>query len=247
MTKIQLMVDGGKASPTPQLAQALGPMKIPVNEVISKINEKTKELGGMKVPVDVVLKKDKQYDIVVGSPPTSELIKKAAGIEKGGGTPDKVKVANITIEQVIKIAVIKQEKLATTSLKRAVKTIAGSCSSLGVLVEGKTGAEINALIEEGKYDAEINGQKTEPSSEKTSHLKQQLEEVNARLKREAEKLAKAREAEKAATAPAATTAAAAAPTAEAAKAGETPAKGKEAAPAKEEAKPAGKEKFAAKK
>lgn len=239
MSKISLVVDGGKATPSPQLAQTLGPLKISVGDVINKINERTKDLAGMKVPVSVVVKKDNSYDIDVGSPPTSELIKKAAGIEKGGGTPDKVKVANIAIEQVIKIAVVKQEKLATQSLKKAVKTVAGSCSSLGVLVEGKTGAEINELIEEGRYDAEINGKKTEASNDKISQLKKQLEEVNLRLKREAEKLAKAKEAEKAAPAAAAATAVPAAEAGKAAPAEAAKAPGKEDAKAEKE-KPAAK-------
>ncbi len=193
--KIQVIVEGGKATATPQLAQTLGPMKINLSEVLSKINQKTAAFHGIKVPVEVIVEKDKSYDVTVGSPPTAELIKKEAALEKGSGTPDKVKVANVAIEQVIKIAKMKWDSSLARNLKNLVKTVVGSCSSLGVLVEGKTGAEMNADIEAGKYDKEIVEEKTDVNPERLKILKEQMNEINEKLKKEMEKL-KALEEEK---------------------------------------------------
>lgn len=209
--KIQVIVEGGKATPTPQLAQTLGPMKISIGDVISKINQKTSSFQGIKVPVEINVEKDKSYEITVGSPPTAELIKKEAKLEKGSGTPDKVKVANLSIEQVIRISKMKQDASLAKTLKALVKTIVGSCSSVGVLVEGKTGAEMNADIVAGKYDKEILEEKTEVSKEKLDQLKVQLDEVNEKLKKELEKL-KALEEAKAEAAPVTAAATETAPT-----------------------------------
>ncbi len=193
---IDMLVDGGKATPTPAVAQKLGPMKINIGEVMNKINEKTSSFQGMQVPVKININKDKSFDISVGTPPTSDLIKKELKLEKGSGTPDKQKVANISIEECIKIAKMKIGSMYTDNLKSAVKSIAGSCNSLGVLIEGKSASEICKEIEKGEYDSEINFEKTEPSEEKKKILKKQLKEVQAEITKKLEKLKAVEEAEK---------------------------------------------------
>lgn len=117
----------------------------------------------------------------------TELVKEETKLEKGSGTPDKEKIANLSIEQVIKIALLKKDGMLANSLKAAVKNIVGSCNSLGILVEGKIGVEINKDINSGVYDHQINNEITETSSEKKELLKKQLEEVNKQIKRELEK------------------------------------------------------------
>lgn len=195
--KIELMVEGGKAVANATVGQTLGPLKINIADVLSKINEKTASFKGMKVPVKVIVDTTtKDIDIEVGSPPVTELVKKELKIEKGAGEPDKNKIANIAIEQVIKIAKMKQDSMFANSLKAAVKSVIGSCGSIGILIEGKTAVEINPEIDAGKYDNEISSEKTDVSPEKAKQLKAQLTEVQERLKKELEKLAAEAEEEK---------------------------------------------------
>lgn len=186
---IELMVEGGKATAGAQLGQSLGPLKINVGEVVKKINDKTSAFKGMKVPVKVIVNTEsKEVDVTVGTPPTSELIKKELNLEKGSGKPNIEKVANIAIEQIIKIALMKKDSMLVNSLKAAVKNVVGSCSSLGILIEGKFPKDINREIDEGQYDSQINSEKVEIDAGKKEQLKQQLEQVQVELKAEQEKL-----------------------------------------------------------
>ncbi len=181
--KVSIIVDGGKATSSPQMAQSLGPKGINIKEVLDKINEKTKDFNGMKVPVEIDLEKDKTYTINVGTPPVSELIKKEIGIDKGSGEPNLNKVGNLAIEQVIKIAKMKKDSMLVNNLKSAVKSVIGSCGIMGVLVEGKTPLEINREIEDGKYDDAIISGKTEVSEEKKEELKTMLDVVKKDLEK----------------------------------------------------------------
>lgn len=235
--KVEAMVEGGKASAAPPLGSALGPLGVNIGEVINKINEKTAAYKGMKVPVAVVVDtSSKEFDVEVGSPPTSALIKKELGIEKGAGIPHKDKVGNLGIEQAIKIAKMKIDSMMARDLKSAVKTVVGSCNSLGVLVEGKTAVEINKDIDAGKFDREINAEAVEVPAEKKAVLKEQLEEVRKFYEKDLAKIKAEKEAEKEA-APAEAAAEAGKPAAPSA----TPGKA-EKAPAKAAAKPAEKKK-----
>jgi len=93
---IDMMVEGGKAAPGPDMGQKLGPLKIPIPDVLKAINEKTAAFEGVKVPVKLIIDTDtKEYTIEVGTPPVSELIKKEIGLEKGSSTVNKMKVANV--------------------------------------------------------------------------------------------------------------------------------------------------------
>ena len=117
----------------------------------------------------------------------TELVKEETKLEKGSGTPDKEKIANLSIEQVIKIALLKYDGMLANSLKAAVKNIVGSCNSMGVLVEGKIGIEINKDIENDIYNHQINSKLTETSNEKKELLKKQLDNVNKEIKKELER------------------------------------------------------------
>ncbi len=186
--KIELMIEGGKAAPNAAISQKLGPLGINIMNVINSINDKTIHFDGMKIPVKVIVDtKTKSLDYEIGTPPTSELIKKEFTLEKGSPMPDKEKVANASIEQVIKIALMKKDNMLVNNLKSAVKNVVGSCNSLGILVEGKIGKEINKDIDAGKYDKEINSELIEISEEKKTQLKKQLEDVMKEIKRELEK------------------------------------------------------------
>ena len=151
---IEVLVDGGKATAGPPLGPALGPLGVNVLAVVNKINEVTKEYSGMRVPVKVIVDPEtKEFEVSVGVPTTSALIVKEAGIEKGSGAPNREKVGNLSIEQVVKIAKIKRESLLAKTLKAAVKEILGSCVSMGVAVEGKDPREVQRETDEGVYDS----------------------------------------------------------------------------------------------
>ena len=181
---VKLLVDGGAMKPGPALSQKLGPAGIPINQVFEKINSATASFKGMQVPVEIEVDVGKKtFEIQVFSPPVSGLIKKEAGITKGSGMQDKSKAGNLSIEQVISVAKAKRENLLSRSLKSAVKTVVGSCVSLGILIENMDPVEIEKLIEEGKYDKEIKEEKVVTSSEK----KAELEEFFNKLKTEQDK------------------------------------------------------------
>lgn len=156
---IDTLVDGGKAAPGPALGPKLSIMKINVQDVFKKINEKTKEYSGMKVPVKIIIdKKTKQFEITVGTPPVSSLIKKELGIELAKITEEektagKTTVGNLTFDKVVKIAKLKQEELLANDLKSAVKQVVGTANSLtGVQIEGKRPKDVIKEIDEGKFD-----------------------------------------------------------------------------------------------
>ena len=195
---IDLMIEGGQAKSGPTIAQPLAPLGINIQEIIKRINEKTSSFNGMKVPVKVIVEtEDKSFDLKIGTPPISELIKKEVGIEKGSGTPNRNKVGNLAIEQVIKLTNMKQDSLLFNNFKAAVKIVVGSCNSLGVLVEGKSAVGVNQEIDAGKYDSLIDNQVTQVSPEKLKVLKQQLTEIQERIKKEMEKAEAEKKAEEA--------------------------------------------------
>lgn len=235
--KVEAMIEGGKASAAPPLGPALGPMGVNIGQVIAEINKVTADFKGVKVPVKVIIDtSDKTFEIEVGAPPTSGLIKKELGIESGSGVPNKNKVGNISIEQIIKIAKMKKSSLHAKNLKAAVKQVVGSCSSLGVLVESKDAKVTSLDIENGMFDDVIKKETTEPSQEKLDSLKNYLSSVQSAYQKEVERQ-KALEAEKAAAEEAAKAAAVTAAPAAAA-----PAAGAAKAPAAAEKKPAEKKK-----
>jgi len=157
---IEALVDGGNAKPAPPLGPTLAQAKLNIGEVIQKINEKTKEFAGMKVPVKIIYDPDthKLLDIKVGTPPVSSLIKKELGIEKAALSEEDKKagktiVANMTMDQVIKVTKMKIDDLLAKDFKSAVKQVVGSIVSMqGITIEGKSPKEILKEIDEGKWD-----------------------------------------------------------------------------------------------
>lgn len=190
---IKLLVDGGDMKPNASISQKLGPLGINIGKVLQDTNTATKSFKGIKVPVELdVNPKTKSFTITVFSPPTSELLKKEIGIETASGEAKKIKVGNLAIEQIIKVAQIKYPNMTASSFKAAVKSVVGSCVSLGILIESKEAKEIEKEIDEGKYDSEIKSEKTELSAEK----KAKLEEFFSQLKSKQEAILKKEEEEK---------------------------------------------------
>jgi large subunit ribosomal protein L11 len=169
--QIKLLIEGGAMQPGPALSQKLGPAGINLGQVISKVNDATKSFKGLKVPVELEVDLGtKTFEVKVFSPPASELLKKELGVEKGSGTQKKLYAANASIEQIISVAKQKMSNLLAKDLKSAVKSIVGTCTSLGILVESKSPVEVGREIDEGKYDKEIQEEKTETSPEKRTEL-----------------------------------------------------------------------------
>ncbi len=165
--KVGLLVEGGNMTPGPALAQKLGPLGMNIGKIISDVNTATASFKGMKVPVDLDIDPaTKEFSVKVRSPPVPELLKKEVGLDKGSGDHKKLQVANIAIEQAIKVAKTKLPDMLEKDLKQAVKTVVGCCASLGIMVENKPAVDINEQIDDGKFDDEINNGKTEISPEK---------------------------------------------------------------------------------
>ena len=184
---VKLLVDGGAMKPGPALSQKLGPAGIPINEVISQVNEATTSFKGMQVPVELEVDLGtKTFEIQVFSPPISGLLKKEAGVEKGSGLQSQVQAANLSIEQIISVAKQKMGNLLCKNLKSAVKITIGSCVSLGFLVENLPAVKVNQLVEEGKYDKEIEGEMIKTPEEK----RKELDTYFAEIKVEQEKILK---------------------------------------------------------
>src|SRR6056297_585867 len=119
--QVKLLVEGGAMKPGPALSQKIGPLGMNMNEVISKVNDATKDFKGLKVPVELDINtKTKEFGVNVFSPPVSELIKKELGIEKGSGEQRVTLMGNLPIERAISIAKTKMPNLLCKDLKAAV-------------------------------------------------------------------------------------------------------------------------------
>lgn len=204
---IKILAEGGEMKPSPALSQKLGPAGINMGQVISKVNEATKEFKGLKVPVELDINtSNKQFAVSISAPAVSELLKKEIGITKGSGAQKKVKVANASIEQIIAVAKSKQSGMLAKDLKAAVRSVVGTCVSLGLLIEGKHPADVEKEILQGKYDKEIKEERTQTSPEKVKELEEFFSGIRSKqdLLLKQEKAAKeAAEAEKTAATPAA--------------------------------------------
>lgn len=194
---LNFLVTGGKATAGPPIGPALGPKGVNIGQVIAKINEKTSAMAGISVPIKLTIDTEtKDFEVEVGTPPVSALIKKELGLEKGSGNPKLEKVGDLPIDSAIKIAKVKSDIAPNTHA--ATKQIVGSCVSIGVLVEGKDPREVIKEIDQGKYDDKISGKSKlrELSAEELASRKQELAKESAAAKAAAEEKKAAEEAEK---------------------------------------------------
>lgn len=152
--KVDVLIEGGKATAAPPLGPALGPLKVNIGQVVADINKKTGDFKGMKVPVKVIVDTEsKEYEIEIGTPPASQLIKSELGISKGSGTPDKEHVADMTVDQIKKVARMKFDSLLAQDMSAAVREMAGTCYSLGITIDKKPARKFIADVKSGKYDS----------------------------------------------------------------------------------------------
>jgi large subunit ribosomal protein L11 len=134
LVKVQL--NAGQATPAPPVGTALGPHGVNIMDFCKQYNAATESQRGNIIPVEITIYEDRTFTFVTKTPPAPELIKKAAGIEKGSSEPHKTKVGTVTAAQVREIAQTKMTDLNTTSVEAAAKIIAGTARSMGITVAG---------------------------------------------------------------------------------------------------------------
>ena len=132
---IKLQIPAGKATPAPPVGPALGRHGVNIVQFTKEFNAKTANQGDLIIPVVITVYQDKSFSFITKTPPAAVLIKKACKIQSGSGVPNKTKVATITKAQVQEIAETKMPDLNAASLEAAMSMIAGTCRSMGVVVE----------------------------------------------------------------------------------------------------------------
>ena len=132
---VKLHIPAGAATPAPPVGPALAAHGLNIGEFCQRFNDETREKQGFKIPVEVTIYEDRTYDYLLHEPPASELLKKAVGIDKGSGEPNKNKVASISKSQLEEIAKQKMGDLNANDLEAAVKIIEGTAKNMGITVE----------------------------------------------------------------------------------------------------------------
>lgn len=132
---VKIQIPAGKATPAPPIGPALAQHGLNIAEFCQKFNEATKEKSGYIIPAEVTIFVDRSYAFILKTPLAAELLKKAAGIEKGSGQPNKIKVGKVTRAQLKEIAEKKMEDLNTTDIEQTMKTIEGTAKNMGIEVK----------------------------------------------------------------------------------------------------------------
>ena len=132
---IKLQIDAGKANPAPPVGPALGQHGVNIMAFCKDYNEKTANQAGTIVPVEITVFEDRSFTFVLKTPPTPDLLRKAAGIEKGSSTPNKQKVAKISQKQVREIAETKMKDMSAFDIEAAMEMVAGTARSMGIEIK----------------------------------------------------------------------------------------------------------------
>lgn len=135
LTVIKLQIPAGQANPAPPIGPALGQHGLNIQDFCSKFNEATKEMQGDIIPVEITVYEDRTFDFKLKTPPASDLLRKAAGVEKGSGEPHKKKAGKVTKQQIKEIAEKKMPDLNAYNLEEAEKIIRGTAQSMGIEVK----------------------------------------------------------------------------------------------------------------
>lgn len=133
---IKLQIPAGKANPAPPIGPALGQHGVNIMEFCKAYNDRTKKMDGQIIPVVITVYEDRSFDFILKTPPVSDLLKKAAGLQKGSGEPNKNKVGFVSNAQIKEIAETKLNDLNTTDVNAAMNSIKGSARSMGIEIKG---------------------------------------------------------------------------------------------------------------
>jgi large subunit ribosomal protein L11 len=151
---VEILIEGGSATPGPPLGPAIGPFGINMMQVVEEINKKSADFEGMKVPVKVIIDSDtKDFEIKIGTPPTTALIMDELKLEKASQDPGLDKVADLSVEQALKIARMKFDTILANDYKHGAKEVMGTCVSMGITVDGKDPREAQKAVDAGEYDS----------------------------------------------------------------------------------------------
>ena len=134
VTQIKVQVTGGQATPAPPVGTALGPHGVNIGQFVQQFNERTRDMMGVTIPCVITVYSDRTFEFVLKSPPAAVLLKKAAGVAKGSGSPLRTKVGSVTTTQLEQIAKQKYQDLNASSIEQARKMIAGTARSMGIEV-----------------------------------------------------------------------------------------------------------------
>jgi large subunit ribosomal protein L11 len=135
MTKVKLQIPAGKANPAPPIGPALGQHGLNIMDFCKQYNAETKDKGDMIIPVEISIYKDRTFSFILKTPPAADLLRKAAGVEKGSGEPNKTKVGAVSKEKIKEIAQIKMPDLNANDVEAAMKIIEGTARNMGITVE----------------------------------------------------------------------------------------------------------------
>lgn len=135
VAKVKLHIEAGKATPAPPIGPALAQHGINISEFCQQFNDASKDQAGFTLPVEITIYEDRSFSFQLKTPLTSQLIKKAIGIEKGSGEPNRKKVGKITKEQLREIAKKKMPDLNTNNIEQAIKVVEGTARNMGVEIE----------------------------------------------------------------------------------------------------------------
>lgn len=135
-TTLKLQLEAGKANPAPPVGTALGPHGINIQDFCKQFNDATKEMMGSVVPAEITIFEDRSFTFILKTPPASDMLRKAAGVEKGSGTTPKVKAGKVTKAQIMEIAEKKMKDLNAHDINAASKIIEGTARSMGIDVVG---------------------------------------------------------------------------------------------------------------
>jgi large subunit ribosomal protein L11 len=133
---VKLQIPAGKATPAPPVGPALGQQGVNIMQFCKEFNAKTADQGGLIIPVVITVYQDRSFTFITKTPPAAVLLKKAAGLDKASGVPNRDKVATISIDKVKEIAELKMPDLNAGSLESAMSMIKGTARSMGIIVEG---------------------------------------------------------------------------------------------------------------
>ncbi|MCU0640607.1 MAG: 50S ribosomal protein L11 [Candidatus Margulisbacteria bacterium] len=134
LVKVKLQIPAGKANPAPPIGPALGQHGINIMEFCKQYNAATKDKGDSIVPVEISVYKDRSFTFILKTPPVADLLRKAAGVEKGSGVPNKNKVGQVSMDKVREIAKIKLPDLNANDVEAGARIVAGTARSMGITV-----------------------------------------------------------------------------------------------------------------
>lgn len=135
--QIKLQIPAGRANPSPPVGPALGQHGVNIMEFCKAFNARTQDQPGMIIPVVITVYADRSFSFITKTPPAAVLVLKELGIKSGSDVPNRKKVGKLTLDQVRKIAEIKLPDLNTDSIESAMRTVAGTCRSMGVEIDGE--------------------------------------------------------------------------------------------------------------